>query len=360
MSPIKGLSEQRRISRIGKIHLGVKKTNVKGVEYPSATEYFVVPEEVERVYGKTPKELPIMIPTEDDEYWASQYYRNYSRSRGLVCRGDGETCRRMVDAETGALANRDSKEVSWNEMTCSGRECELYQSKRCREVMNLQFLLPEVPGLGVWQIDTSSINSIRNINSAAELIRGICGHIKMIPLLLTLEKQEVVNPDDGKKKSVSCLNIRHGQSLHSLLNDSVKPTHELLTPAPDEEAPPLDTGGQEEEVKDIPFADEQAEQAEKDSVEFFPPEEKDTKSDAKPTPQLTESIINGINMDWLDEQIRLLQKGGIKAYSDKTILSYLNAISRSKATTREEVLGNLSKEQAIEFATKVQADVELL
>jgi len=238
--PIKGLSEQRRIPRLGKIHLGIKKKNPKGVEYPSATEYFVVPPEIAKHYGDTPTELPIMIPVEDEEYWASQYYRCYSRTRGLICKGDGDTCRRMVDTKTGGLASKDSKEVIWKvELPCEGRGCPHYQNKQCREVMNLQFMLPEIPGLGVWQIDTSSINSIRNINSSAELIRGICGHIRMLPLLLTLEKQEVINPDDGKKKNVCVLNLRHGSSLHSLLADSVKPVHELLAPPPDDmtEAP---------------------------------------------------------------------------------------------------------------------------
>ena len=88
--PIKGLSEQRRIPRVGKIHLGVKKVSERtGKEYPSATEYFVVPPEVAAVHGEQPTELPIMIPVEDEEFWASQYYRAYSQTRGLTCKGDG-------------------------------------------------------------------------------------------------------------------------------------------------------------------------------------------------------------------------------------------------------------------------------
>ena len=41
--PIKGLSEQRRLPRLGKIRLGVKKKNQKGIEYPASTDYFVCP-----------------------------------------------------------------------------------------------------------------------------------------------------------------------------------------------------------------------------------------------------------------------------------------------------------------------------
>jgi len=238
--PIKGLSEQKRLPRLGKIRLGIKKISPRTKrEYPSATDYFVCPPEVQAIYGEQPKRLDVIIPLEDEEVWASQYYRQYSRSRGLVCKGDGETCRRMVDTETGDVAGRDTKEVTWSEGgTCEGMNCPDYKSKACQEVMNLQFLLPKVPGLGVWQIDTGSINSIRNINNCATMIRAMCGRVSWIPLLLTLEPTEVVNPDDGKKKTVYCMSLRYERSAESLLTDSEKPRLQLLLSAPaDDEAP---------------------------------------------------------------------------------------------------------------------------
>ena len=276
--PIKGLSEQRRIPRIGKIHLGVKVEHAtrKGVLYPKATEYFVVPQEVAAVHGEKPTELPIMIPVEDEEYWASQYYRAYSQTRGLTCKGDGENCRRMVDTKTGDMAGQNSGKVEWKEMSCDGKECIHYQREQCREVMNLQFLLPQVPGLGVWQIDTSSVNSIRNINSSAELIRGIIGRIRMIPLVLSLEKQEVVNPDDGKKKIVYVLNLRHGETLQNLITDSIKPIMELLAPIPDDETePPMD-------IEPPAMIEEHPENAEKDIEKYW--------GEQKAIPEATKSI----------------------------------------------------------------------
>ena len=253
MSPIRGLTENRRLIRQGKIHLGLKVQKVdpktkepvyndrgEPIMYPRATDYFVCPDEVRAIYGKEPKRLDIIIPVEDDEMWCSQYYRAYSRTRGLICRGDGQTCRRMIDRHTGAMADRDTKEVAWEEMTCEGRACADYQAKRCQEVMNLQFLLPRVPGLGVWQIDTGSINSIRNINDNASMLRAVCERVSWIPLTLTLEPKEVVNPDDGKKKVVRCLNIRHERGLLEILEASGKPRVALLIPSPAEDQEPLD------------------------------------------------------------------------------------------------------------------------
>ena len=228
--PIKGLTESRRLPRLGKIHLGIKKKSKSGAMYPSATDYFVLPPEVSEVLGEKLTILPILFPIEDEEKFASQFYRSYSMTRGLVCRGDGETCRRMIDAHTGEMANRTSKEIAWkDDLPCNGREC-VYYGKQCKEVMNLQFLLPTIEGLGVWQIDTSSINSIRNINSAIELIRGVYGRIAMIPLLLTLEAIEIVNPDDGKKKKVRVLNLRTKGTMIELMERTVKHAREMLLP----------------------------------------------------------------------------------------------------------------------------------
>ena len=80
---------------------------------------------------------------------------------GLVCKGDGETAMRMIDVATGELPVHDKTgTVRLNEIKCLAHDCPEYQAKKCHEVMNLRFVLPEVPGLGVWQIDTGSKNSI--------------------------------------------------------------------------------------------------------------------------------------------------------------------------------------------------------
>lgn len=245
--PIKGLTDRpRRLPRIGKIHLGVKVKKGDGPEYPKATDYFVFDpacpqfKELVSTFGEKPKELRILIPTEEEEKFAGQFYRLYSRTRGLVCKGDGDTATRMVDKATGSLANRDSKEVDMQEVQCKGRDCPDYGPRACGEVMNLQFLLPEVSGFGVWQIDTGSINSILNINNSLDLVRQVYGRVKMVPLTLALEPKEVTNPDDGKKKTVRVLNLRSQDKMIEAYRKASMPPLELvagmveLPPAGDE------------------------------------------------------------------------------------------------------------------------------
>jgi len=237
--PIKNLSETVRLPRLGKIHLGIKHPE-KG--YPMKVDYFVFPKDhsdykkMVEVFGEKPKELHILIPVEDEEQWASQYYKAYNQTYGLVCKGDGEVAMRMGEAKTGELPTKDTATVGLKEIPCAGRDCPDYQSKKCHEVMNLRFILPEVPGLGVWQIDTGSKNSILNINSCAALIRKAFGRITLIPLKLTLESVQVNNPENGKKQTVYVLNLRTDVTIAQLADAAREQARSLMIEAPDLEA----------------------------------------------------------------------------------------------------------------------------
>lgn len=315
--PIANLTDRARMPRLGKIHLGIKvKKEGTDTEYPKATDYFVLPDEppeLKKILGDKPKEIPIIIPVEDLDKWASQYYRNYSRSRGLICKGDGITCQSLVDKKTGALANRDSKaeDITMKQGNCAGRECPAYQAERCREVMMLQFMIPNVPGLGIWQVDTSSYNSIMNINSMDQMLRALFLQVSMIPVTLTLEPQQVVGKDK-KTKTVHCLNIRLPQMTP---NQAIKMRRDLLKlPMPqatlavaDDEPPEpeplqdLDFTAEPGEIKPLTCKDcekwaecqgvvvdecakRMAEQAEKDADNLFhedPPHAKEAVAEAK-------------------------------------------------------------------------------
>jgi hypothetical protein len=246
--PIKGLSETLRLPRLGKIHLGVKVANKSGQgEHPEKVDYFVFPEEyrdsIERICGTDkPKSLDIMIPVEDAGIWASQFYRAYSRTRGLVCRGDGETAEQSVDVKTGELAWKGADVKSERrQVPCAGRECPHYQAKRCHERMCLQFILPRIPGLGVWQVDTGSINSILNINSDTAMVRSVVGRVSMVPLTLTLEPQDVNNPETGKKEKAYCMHLRVVGTLGELLAAAKKPFGLIEMPKPVQDLDAEDT-----------------------------------------------------------------------------------------------------------------------
>jgi|GEM_PF-2747766 len=201
---IKGLSDRIKIARLGKIHLGEKKTSEKsGNLYPSATDYFVVHEDANtpkeivekfhKIYGERPKELNIMFPLNDIERFFPQWLKRYANGT-LVCKGDGEKA-----IET------DTKTGERKEIACPYKNCPYYKKKQCREIGNLQFYVSEIPG-GVFQIDTSSYNSILEVNTAIKLIKEQNnGHIANIPLKLTLRPSQVTV--NGYPKTIYILNL---------------------------------------------------------------------------------------------------------------------------------------------------------
>lgn len=242
--PIKDVSNVRILVRLGKIRLGIKVEPEDKSPYPRATDYFVCPPEVQAVFGDKPKELQIMFPSNDIEDVARQYLRCYGLTHGLVCWGDGEKCHRKIDTKTGAMAGRDTKEWTWkDDLTCDYEQCPEYPA-RCRRVMNLQFMLPDVPGLGVWQIDTSSFYSIRAVNSTLNDIMDITrspkypnGRIAFLPLTLAIGPIEVTPPGTGKK-TVYIMHIKSDIKIADIIKKAMLPPARVVVPEPElEEAP---------------------------------------------------------------------------------------------------------------------------
>lgn len=240
MSPIEGVSNIVRMPRLGHIRLGIKVEKPGKHPYPQATDYFVVPEEVADVFKDKPTELEIMFPTEDPDEFAQQWYRCYSMTQGLVCIGDGVTAKRRFDLRTGAIAGRDTRNWEWKEgWPCNPQECHEYLSKRCRRVMNLQVLIPSVPGLGVWQIDTSSFYSIVNVNSMIKLLKSLAGRCSFIPLKLCLGPIEVTPPGQSKK-TVHIMHIKQDMKLADIARLGQMPAPLALLPEPEVAEAPAD------------------------------------------------------------------------------------------------------------------------
>jgi len=244
---IKGLTDQLRMPRAGKIHLGIKSTTNTGAEYPTATDYFVCPPEVIAALGTDkPTELNIMFPTEEPEQFAPTFLKFFSRTRGLICKGDGETADRTVNMrkilgpegvidnlpktpEAFPVVDRDAKpeDIGRVKIECRGENCPDYGKRGCGRMMMLQFLLPDVPGLGIYQIDTGSRNGILNIYGGIELVRAIVGRVSMVPLKLRVGPIQTQSPDTGKMQT------NYVMSLHCDLTMSAMSQYKAMGPGPD-------------------------------------------------------------------------------------------------------------------------------
>jgi len=225
--PIKNLSDARRLPRLGKIHLGVKKATKKDgtacAPYPTEVSHFVVPTEVAAVFGENPKSLRVMFPVENEEVFFQQWYKCYGANL-LKCKGDGEKAFTW-DEENGGM----------KEIPCP---CPKLEGGDCKQIGILQFLLPDVPGAGVWQVTTSSKNSIIDVNSSIAFIRGICGRIRMLPLILKREEMVMQRTEGGlPKKSTHYtlkLDLDEKFTLRQLQQAAQIKPEMVLLPPPDE------------------------------------------------------------------------------------------------------------------------------
>lgn len=252
--PIHGLTDRQKLPRLGKIHLGEQVQNNRGRSYPRATEWFVVPPEVAAVHGDHPRVLePVFIPVEDEDAFASTYYRYYTQTFGLTCKGDGQRANRIVDlahlkrtGEPAPASSQTRKPQNYSDQTTARMEvncpCPLLDSRDCRPIMCLQVVLPKVPGIGVWQIDTSSINSIKNILGFIKIAKRAVGRISGIPLRLSLVPMETT-PEGQSKKTIRVLELSFAQQFSlQQLEEYVGLLPEVgfkELPAPDDERPAL-------------------------------------------------------------------------------------------------------------------------
>lgn len=228
---IKGLSDKRRLPRLGIIRLGIKKkSRNSGSEYPAEVEYFVVPDEVKKVYGDKPNELDVMLPLNDLDAVFPCAYKHYGSSKGLKCTGDGENAWRVND---------QTKEME--EIKCP---CNLLDEKKCNKSATLNVILPKINVGGVYQVRTGSFHSIVDINSGIDYVNALVGRVAMIPLKLRRVKTET-HHDDKKQTHYTLQVILDAdlQTINALRSDNdriIEYASHIALPPPKDDNPELD------------------------------------------------------------------------------------------------------------------------
>jgi hypothetical protein len=200
---IPGVSEERRLGRVGKIHLGVIKRHLKNnTEFPDKTDHFVFDKDPKNepamaaraLYGDNARSLICVLPSDVHEIVFPQAYKYYKSGGKLWCTGNGIKASRM---------NTDWKNSTIVECRGPGNNinpCEFYGSRMCGLKCNLNVILPLVSVAGVWTIDTSSINSLIDLNSGIAQVLSIAKQSNIpahyVPCLLQLLPRRVLH--DGK------------------------------------------------------------------------------------------------------------------------------------------------------------------
>jgi len=233
---IKGLSDIRRLPRIGKIRLGEKVISEGGKTHPKEVPFFVCPAEVKKIYGEKPTELDILFPVNDPAIIFPQRLEWWGAG-GLKCLGDGVRARRSNGA--------DQRE----ERSCP---CEIL-GKGCGPRGHLIFVLPKVSIAGCYQIDIGSRNSIIDLNSGFDYLTGLIGRFSGIPLKLKRVLREMHG--SGRKETHYPLQIFFEGDLQAI--ESFRRGGQLLLPhQPREEKPSSSLMGDDQ---DFPSFEEELE-----------------------------------------------------------------------------------------------------
>lgn len=187
-----GLSEVRRMPRLGKVRLGKKVQGQRGM-YPTEVDYFVFddPAHVAKLgFADNPQDLKaidVMLPSESLEENFPCALKSYKAS-GLFCEGDGEA------------ALRRQPDGSWKERECP---CELLTKDKpeCKATGVLNIMIPKISVGGVFQIVTGSKTSIMDVQSGIEHVRELIGRVKLVPLKLERVPTEITYTNPKTKKT---------------------------------------------------------------------------------------------------------------------------------------------------------------
>jgi hypothetical protein len=196
-----------RLPRAGKIRLGEQTTNANGTLYPRALGHFTAREDesgitsaaaaaaFHAIYGDAPTEIQVVLVGETPDDNLEGAHRLYGTGGKLKRRCDGDTC-----------ATRTA--TGWQQAPCACAAMPPTVTKRGREVRNpelcaltysLQVLLPDVDGIGVWQIDTGSRISVEKIAGALRLFAQIYGSLSGLAATLRLVPVTVAPEGIGLK-----------------------------------------------------------------------------------------------------------------------------------------------------------------
>lgn len=189
---------QRRIMEAGRIRIGQQVPTGNGKSRPAKLDTFRITsadrariDAIARLYGGTPREwdapagrqwevvtetdaLPIIVPPSDMAF--SQHYELWSAGG----------CQRRCDGATESIGDQPC--------VCDpeARECDIHT--------RLSVMLRDVPGLGVYRLDTQGYYAAVELQGAIEVVQMAAARGAMIPARLRLEQRQTKRPGQGTRK----------------------------------------------------------------------------------------------------------------------------------------------------------------
>lgn len=200
---IKPIMLQRRLAEVGRIRIGETKVSKNGKTYPSKLDRLrftsasqQLLEQVAAAYGGEVREwtpanggatqwevitdtdrVPVIVPPAS----VSQYMESWS----------GGGCQRRCDGETEMLSGE-------------GCICTRTEQMLCKPTTRLSVMLRDIPGLGVWRLESHGWNAAAELPDTAEFLARAGGYI---PASLYLKPQRSVSGGQTRDWMVPALEV---------------------------------------------------------------------------------------------------------------------------------------------------------
>ena len=203
----------RRLSRIGKLHLGYKKTtnrNGRDIEYPAESSWFVFEDcEIEQLVVAQARNsdvisdgdgvahtaaLEIIFPCNRINENVEIAYAMYNSKRQLLCTSKDGITKRCMNADTGEFTEGECLNEN-----CPFAQADGNKAAACGQVMRIRFILPSVPGLGVWQLDTRSKWSMSSVLGYMRTLKAEITRGQLAGIRLRLYRASEMIPDKHSK-----------------------------------------------------------------------------------------------------------------------------------------------------------------
>lgn len=195
---------QRRLAEVGRIRIGQQVATNNGTRPTkldtfrltsadrtkithAATLYGGQPNQWEAPAGiqweviTTTDSLPVIVPPADIAF--TQWYELWSAAG----------CQRRCDGDT--------ETITEGRCLCDpeNRECNIHT--------RLSVMLADLPGLGVWRVETSGYYAAVELQGAVEVVRLAANHGQMLPAQLRLEQRMVKRDGKTRRFAVPVLDI---------------------------------------------------------------------------------------------------------------------------------------------------------
>jgi hypothetical protein len=180
----------------------------------------------------TAKETEVIIPADDEKGWDAWY--EFWGASGKLRQCDGARCLFAIDPQTG-------ERVEDVPCVCAAQEFEGDQA--CKLTSRLNVFLPalmDVPGAGVWQVESRGRSTFMEIQGTLSLLARL-GPISGVPLTLKVVIRES-RDRDGAPRRFPTLTLSTKESFARLFQRARAIRGQILPgalPEPDRETAPL-------------------------------------------------------------------------------------------------------------------------